>query len=106
MTEGRPHYGTQRDANQADIKGGLEQLGFVALDVSQLAPLGFDLLVCGWHGLRRRVEWLAVEVKTEGGTLTRREKEFFADMRQRFDDPPIIVARDLMDILSWYARAV
>jgi hypothetical protein len=104
MSEGRPHYATRRDANQGELKAGLEHLGFVVLDVSQLAHLGFDLLVCGWHGGLRQTVWLAVEVKTEDGRLTKREAQFIDDMQRRFREPPLLVARDVIEVLKWFMR--
>jgi hypothetical protein len=103
--EGRPQYATRRDANQAEIKAGLELLGFVVFDVSQLAALGFDLLVCGYHGKMYRPTWLAVEVKTAEGVLTTREEEVQAEMIRRFGlQAPITVARTVEDVVSWFGR--
>ena len=105
MSEGRPKYATRRDENQAGIVVALRHLGFIALDVSQLAPLGFDLLVCGYHGAHHLPMWLAVEVKTEDGELTERESEFQAEMVYKFDqEAPVLVARGVTDILDWYSR--
>jgi hypothetical protein len=103
MTQGRPTYATKRDANQAEIKQGLEQLGFLVLDVSQLAHLGFDLLVCGYRIDIDAAVWLAVEVKTPDGRLTDREREVQVDMAYKFrDESPLIVARDVSDVLDWF----
>jgi hypothetical protein len=104
MTQGRPQYATRRDANQAEIVDGLERLGYLVLDVSQLAHLGFDLLVCGWHQERYSVAWLAVEVKAEDGTLTEREREFFDEMTRFGEDVPALVAHNLEDVLNWFGR--
>jgi hypothetical protein len=102
---GRPQYGTRRDANQAAITSGLEELGFVVLDVSQLAHLGFDILVCGYHGDYHLPLWLAVEVKTAEGKLTDRERKVQMEMAYKFRrETPLIVARDIDDVLRWYAR--
>lgn len=101
----RPQYSTKRDANQAEIRAGLEHLGFVVFDVSQLAHLGCDLLVVGYHGEVYRPMVLMVEVKTENGTLTDREREvrdlLFYKMGEQ---SPWIEARDVMDVLEWFSR--
>jgi hypothetical protein len=48
--------------------------------------------------------WLAVEVKTEDGRLTKREAQFIEDMERRFREPPILTAKDVIDILEWFTR--
>lgn len=101
----RPQYATRRDANQAEITRGLEELGFTVLDVSQLAHLGFDLLVCGYHNDYHLPIWLAVEVKTPAGKLTERERQVQVEMAYKFREAsPLIVARDVDDVLRFYAR--
>jgi len=101
MTHGRPRHATSRDANQAEIVAGLEALGFYVLDVSPYAPIGCDLLVCGYHRKAYRPVLLMVEVKTEGGELTEREAEVRGDLAREFGlDAPYVVARCLEDVLE------
>lgn len=100
MTEGRPHWSTRRDANQADIVAALRQLGFCVLDVSPLGGEILDLFVCGYHAVRKRWEWLHVEVKTATGELTAGEQAFL----DKWPQCPAIVARRLGDILEWFTR--
>lgn len=99
---GRPRY-AKKDTNQADIKAELEQVGCLVLDVSQLAPLGFDLLVCYYHRDNYAPMWLAVEVKTEDGELTETEALRQAEMIELFgDEAPITVARSAEKVLQWF----
>jgi len=101
--EGRPQYGTRRDANQAEICEDLRRLGFAVFDVSGQADLGFDLLVCGYHRGAYRPVGLAVEVKTACGRLTRREREVREDLVGRFGEgAPIMVARMTEDVVGWF----
>ena len=72
--------------------------------MSQLAPLGFDLLVCGNHRELHAPMWCAVEVKVDKScTLTPTEEERQADMQYLFgDDAPLIVAYEASDVLRWF----
>lgn len=99
----RPRH-ARPDCVQSEIVSDLRQLGFFVLDVSQLAHLGFDLLVCGYSRKMLGPEWLAVEVKsTKGSPLTEREAEVQAEMVQQFgENAPIIVAWSAEDVLRWY----
>jgi len=100
----RPRH-PKPDANQAQIIADLTQLGFFVQDVSKLAHLGFDILVWGWHGVLNRPALLAVEVKTPGGTLTKREREVQEMVITGFGpEAPYLVARCTEDILDWFTR--
>lgn len=100
MTEGRPHYFTRRDKNQADVVAALRQLGFVVIDTSPLGGKVLDLFVCGFHGERRRWEWLHAEIKTSSGKLTTGERRFF----EEYPQCPAIVAWGVEDVLKWFVR--
>ena len=78
-------------------------MGFLVLDVADNADLGFDILVCGMHRRWLLPVWCAVEVKSEGGTLTEREEEVAAEMQYRFgDEAPLIVAQTTEQVLEWF----
>lgn len=99
---GRPRY-PKPDANQGAMANDLRSLGFYVLDCSQLARLGFDLLVCGFHRRWLLPMWCAVEVKDDGGELTEREAEVQAEMQSQFrDDAPVITAFETEDVLDWF----
>lgn len=98
MTEGRPHYFTKRDANQADIAEDLRRLGFRVVDTSPLGGKVLDLFVCGYKPSIQDWAWLHVEVKTDEGSLTDGEKAFFEECPQC----PAIVAQVTEDVLEWY----
>jgi len=99
----RPKYAVKPDANQSDIIEELESLGFYVLNVSSLASCGFDLLVMGYNRHTYRPEWLAVEVKSEGGKLTERERKVQVSLMGMFgDEAPIVTAHETEDILDWY----
>jgi hypothetical protein len=98
----RPRH-AKRDQNQGQIVDELRSLGFYVLDVSQLAHLGFDLLVKGHHRKRLCPAWLAVEVKAEGGALTEREEEVAAELQMRYgDEAAYKVAYCAEDVAEWF----
>jgi len=101
MTESRPHYRTKRDANQAEIKADLEQLGFLVFDISTLpdSHCPGDLLVRGWHGCIELWIWQPFEIKVPGGRLTKRQREF---QEQYPSAVPVIERAE--DVLEWYMR--
>ena len=99
---GRPRH-PKPDTNQSDIIEELESLGFYVLNVSPLASCGFDLLVCGYSRHTYRPEWLAVEVKAEGGKLTERERKVQVSLVGMFgDEAPLIVAQAVEQVLEWF----
>ena len=101
----RPKYNPQPDANQPQVIADLTSLGFFVQDVSKLAPLGFDILVWGWHGVLNRPMLLAVEIKTPGGTMTKRETEVQGMALSEFGpQAPYLVAQCAEDILDWFTR--
>ena len=101
----RPKYNPKPDANQGEIAADLERLGFFTQDVSPLAHLGFDILVWGWHGVLNRPVLLAVEIKTPGGRMTKREREVQEAVIAGFGpQAPYLVAWNTEDILDWFTR--
>jgi len=99
---GRPRH-ARPDQNQSQIIEELESLGFVVFNVSQLAHLGYDLVVVGFHRRWLLPIPLLVEVKTDGGELTDREAEVQAEMQYRFkSEAPIITAYRAEDVLDWF----
>jgi len=104
----RPRH-AKPDAVQGEIVQDLRRLGFLVLDVSSLAPLGFDILVLGYSRKVYRPMWLAVEVKSSAGAvLTEREAEMLAIAQRDFGPyAPLIVARCAEEVVDWFgARRV
>lgn len=95
----RPRY-PKTDKNQMYIVAQLEAFGFTVVDVSRLPVPALDLFVGGWSAKTRSYAWVQVEVKTENGTLNENEEQYFAENK----DLPIIVARQVEDVLDWFGR--
>ena len=84
-----PHYAAKTDANHADIRDGLRKLGFAVWDCARHGGGFPDLLV------QRGDVVKFVEVKSEGGKLTPKERDFKDLFRQH-----VIIARDIQDVLD------
>ena len=66
-----PRYAAKVDANHAEIVAALRTAGFYVCDTSRLGNGFPDLLCVNKQGLV-----VLLEVKTDGGTLTNKEREF------------------------------
>lgn len=88
-------YKRKRDANQNPIAAGLIQAGYSVFDASAVGG-GFTDLVVGGIDRRdgQRKNWI-IEVKTAGGKLNARQREWHADWRG-----PIHVVRNLDEALA------
>lgn len=95
----RPRY-PKTDANQSSLITRLEGLGFTVVDVSCLPTPALDLFVGGWSERQQTYAWVQVEVKTEGGSLNENEERYLA----RNPDLPILVVRQVEDVLDWFGR--
>lgn len=89
------------DTNQPAIVRALRQLGARVQILSNVGHGFPDLLVTDHNHNTGRIEALLVEVKTEKGTLTPDEKEFFANYPE---GGPLIIARSEDDVLRWFGR--
>ena len=88
-------YKRKRDANQNPIVAGLTQAGYSVFDASAVGGGFTDLVVGGVDrrdGLRKN--WV-MEVKTDKGKLTPRQKDWHADWRG-----PIDIVRSLDEALA------
>ena len=88
---GRPRH-PKTDANQPDIIRDLRKCGLIVHDVSSLGGDCLDLFV----GDPQSYQWLQIEVKTDEGQLTPRERAYIAVHLPRL---PIVVARRAEDVL-------
>ncbi|HUW11112.1 MAG TPA: hypothetical protein VM537_15390 [Anaerolineae bacterium] len=96
MAPSRPRH-PKTDANQADVIRELRECGLIVHDVSSLGGDCLDLFV----GDPASCSWLQVEVKTEEGQLTPRERAYIA---LHIVLVPIVVAWDTEDILRALGR--
>ena len=77
--------------------------GFTVIDVSRLGGKALDLFVLGLNLHHDLYEWCQVEVKTEGGRLTRGEADYINETVQACNGrAPLIMARCTEDVLRWY----
>lgn len=90
-TEGmtRKYVPRRRDANHGEIQGSFERAGAPCLDLSGVGDDCPDVLTC-IAGIN-----VLVEIKTEKGTLTPGQKEFFRDW-----PGPKEVARNTDDVIA------
>jgi len=100
----RPRRNSHRDANQQDIVDGLRRCGYEVIDVS--AFIGeFDLLVFGPelvdYGKFSAYNdvWKAIEIKTDTGELTDKERTF-----QEEHPGAVTTARTVEGVLSCFGR--
>ena len=92
----RPRH-PKTDANQPDIIRDLRKCGLIVHDVSSLGGDCLDLFV----GDPQSYQWLQIEVKTDEGQLTPRERAYIA---QHITRVPILVAWTTEDILRALGR--
>lgn len=92
----RPKH-PKTDANQADIIRDLRACGLICHDVSSLGGDCLDLFV----GDPASYSWIQIEVKTDDGQLTPRERAYIA---VHLPKVPILVARETEDILCAFGR--
>jgi len=85
------------DANQADVIRELRECGLIVHDVSSLGGDCLDLFV----GDPASYSWIQVEVKTDEGELTPRERAYIA---LHVVLVPIVVARTAEDVLMAFGR--
>ena len=89
------------DKSQPAIVRALRAVGFHVLHLHQLGKGKPDLLVTGYSSKTESVAALLVELKYGNGDLTEDERKF----RHEYPpDGPLIVARDVDEILSWFGR--
>lgn len=92
------------DANHAEIRDGLRQLGFSVADTARLGH-GFPDLVCSgirWSNSQSEcsiVETVLIEVKMPKKKLTDDEQEFFNNWQGA-----IMVATCIEDVLRFFGR--
>jgi len=92
----RPRH-PKPDANQADIIRDLRDCGLIVHDVSSLGGDCLDLFV----GDPASYSWLQIEVKTDEGKLTPRERAYIA---VHLPKVPILIAREAEDVLRAFGR--
>jgi len=94
----RPRRNSHRDANQQEIVDGLRRCGYEVIDVS--AFIGeFDLLVYGLDWRTQEHAWKAIEIKTDTGELTDKERVF-----QEEHPGAVTTARTVGGVLGEYGR--
>jgi len=96
MARSRPRH-PKTDSNQADIIRDLRKLGLVVHDVSSLGGDCLDLFV----GDPASYSWLQIEIKTDEGELTPRERAYIA---VHLPKVPIVIAREAEDVLRALKR--
>ena len=92
----RPRH-PKTDANQPDVIRDLRDCGLIVHDVSSLGGDCLDLFV----GDPASYSWIQVEVKTDEGKLTPRERAYIA---VHLPKVPIVVAREAEDVLKVLGR--
>ena len=91
------------DANQAELVDALRRLGLHVALTHRLGAGFPDLVVTGQRLPTGDVAALLVEVKVPGGKgLNEEEKQWHAAYPE---GGPLIVARELGDVLRWFGRA-
>ena len=95
---------TRTDANQNTIVHALRDLQFKVIDLHKVGGGVPDILVMGYSMIQDRTTVLLVEIKTESGKLNRAQKEWHYAVKGEFRDAPVLVARDLSEILEWFGR--
>jgi len=88
------------DRNQPQMVADLRRLGFCVIITHTLGGDALDLFVGGLNRKTGRHEFVQVEVKAPGGTLTPGEKNYIA----LWPNLPIIVAyktEDILDHFGW-----
>jgi hypothetical protein len=101
-----PRYAAKTDANHAEIRDGLRELGFSVIDTFRLGDGTPDMVVIGlriaklandnYQGDNVMSWW---EIKDKGGDFTEKEQGFFDKYGHHSS---IRVARTIEDILYWY----
>jgi len=86
------------DKNQSQIVEDLRKLDFQVDDVHGARGLGYDIVVTGID-YGKRVCTLRVEIKSEGGELTRAEKKYHEQSKHH---ETLIIAHETKDILDWF----
>ncbi len=89
------------DTNQVSIVRSLRQAGFHVFHTHTVGAGCPDAVISGYSNRTGRVEALLVEIKTEKGKLTPHEVEWHEDYPT---DGPLIIARDVDDVLRWFGR--
>lgn len=89
------------DSNQAEIVDALRALGFHVMLTHTLGQGAPDIVVTGYSDHTDSVKALLVEIKSDKGKLTHDEATWHAAYP---DDGPLIVARDVGDVLAWFGR--
>ena len=74
----RPRYSAQPDANQPIIVAALQAVQVFVWDISPWCPWA-DLLCWGYHVVEDRMMLRLIEVKTEDGELTAKQRDFMAE---------------------------
>ena len=92
----RPRH-PKTDANQPDIIRDLRKCGLIVHDVSSLGGDCLDLFV----GDPQSYQWIQIEVKTDEGKLTPRERAYIA---VHLPKVPILIARAAEDVLKVLGR--
>ena len=87
------------DANQKAIVRALRQLGFKVAHTHTLGKGVPDILVGGWRG-DGKPALLWCEIKTAKGELTPDEAAF----HKRWAGLPVVIVREVGDVLEWYDR--
>jgi hypothetical protein len=94
-----PKFAARADANQPELVAAWREMGYLVFHTHTLGRGFPDVLVCGWHWELDHWALLWVEIKSEGGRLTPREREFFASLPE---GAPVTVARDVWDVPAWF----
>lgn len=92
----KPEYARKKDTNQAIIQEAITRAGYVCQDFSAVGNGVPDLLVKS-----KADRFVFLEVKTEDGKLTPKERAFFA----LFQGAPVDIARspeEALDVLRKY----
>ena len=95
----RPKH-PRTDANQAQIIRELRELGFCVHDLSTVGGQVLDILVGGWNARFEFYTWLPFEIKTEAGTLTTNQHNFFRE----WPELPAYVVGSTEQILDAFGR--
>lgn len=95
---------SRTDANQNEIVHALQDLQFKVIDLHKVGRGVPDILVIGYSLIQKRTAALLVEIKTENGKLNEAQKLWHWRMRGEFQDAPVLIARDLSEILEWFGR--